>query len=133
MATWDEVDLEAASWTVPAERMKAEQARRVPLAPRCLKILDEAGRTDAGQYVFPSWKADQQLSNMVFHMILRRMKRTDFTLHGFRSSFRVWSAGCTNYSCEVCEADLAHTLMDRVETVYRRTDLFGRRRRLMED
>ena len=134
LATWDEFDLEAKSWTVPAERMKAERAHRVPLAPRCVEILEECQQLPGGgPFVFPSRRAGEPLSNMVFHMLLRRMKRTDCTPHGFRSSFRVWSAECTNYSREVCEAALAHTIKDRVEAAYRRTDLFELRRRLMKD
>ena len=114
--------------------MKAERAHRLPLAARCVEILEEARqRSDGGPYVFPSRRVGEPLSNMVFHMVLRRMKRTDCTPHGFRSSFRVWSAECTNYSREVCEAALAHTLKDRVEAAYRRTDLFELRRPLMED
>ena len=134
LAKWKEVDLEARTWTIPGERTKAERAHRVPLAPRCVEILEEMQRrSDVRTYVFPGRKADLSLSYMAFRTTLRRMKRTDCTAHGFRSSFRVWSAECTHYPREVCEAALAHVLKDRVEAAYRRTDLFERRRQLMED
>ena len=81
-AKWDEVDLEARVWTIPAKRTKAERAHRVPLAPRCVEILEELRqRSDGRPYVFPGRKAGQPLSVMVFRMVLRRMKRTDCTAH----------------------------------------------------
>ena len=133
LAQWDEVDLETRTWTIPAKRMKAERVHRVPLAPRCVETLEQLRQwSDGGPYVFPSRRAGRPLSFRVFYVVLQRMKRTDCTAHGFRSSFRVWSAECTPYSRAVCEAALAHTLKDRVEAAYRRTDLFERRRRLME-
>ncbi len=73
------------------------------------------------------------MSFWVFYVVFQFMKRTDCTAHGFRSSFRVWSAECTPYSQEECEAALAHTLKDRDEAAYRRTGPFELRRRLMED
>lgn len=133
LATWDELDLVAMSWTVPAERMKAERAHRVPLAPQCMEILDDARQcADGGPYVFPGRRAGEPLSNMVFHMDLQRMKRTDCTPHEFRSSFRVWSAECTNglreavrrrwpYSQGPCRGCVTPDRLVRV------------RRRLMED
>ena len=132
LAKWDEVDLKATSWTIPAGRMKGDREHRVPLAPRCVEILEAAMKiTDGGPYVFSGRSAGRPLSNMAFHMVLRRMDRTDCTPHGFRSSFRVWSAERTNFPREVCEAALAHTLKDKVEAAYRRTDLFELRRKLM--
>jgi integrase len=65
-------------------------------------------------------------------MLLRRMKRGDLTAHGFRSSFRVWCAERTNYSSEVAEMALAHTVSDKTVAAYNRSDLFEKRRRLME-
>ena len=137
LARWNEIDLEARAWTIPAERMKTERMHRVPLAPRSMEILEAVReRSEGGPYVFPSrrgQRSGQPLSFRIFQVVLERMKRTDCTVHGFRSSFRVWSAESTPYSREVCEAALAHTLQDRVEAAYRRTDLFERRRQLMED
>ena len=131
-ATWDEVDLDGKTWTIPGERMKAGVAHRVPLSDRAVEILKRAqALADGGPYVFPGRKAKKPLSNMVFLMVLRRMKRDDVTAHGFRSSFRDWAAERTNVSRAVCEAALAHTLRDKTEAAYNRTDLFDRRRELM--
>jgi len=132
-ATWDEVDLKAKTWTIPAERMKAGVAHRVPLSDRAVEILKRAETlSEGGPYVFPGRSAKKPLSNMVFLMALRRMKREDITAHGFRSSFRDWAAEKTNFPRAVCEAALAHTLRDKTEAAYNRTDLFDRRRELME-
>ena len=133
LAEWDEFDLEESCWTIPAGRMKGERAHRVPLASRCVQILETVRQvSDGGPYVFPGRSAGRPLSNMSFHMVLRRMNRMDCTPHGFRSTFRVWSAERTHFSREVCEAALAHQLKNRVEAAYRRTDLFDLRRELME-
>ena len=132
-ARWSEVDLDAATWTIPAERMKAGREHRVPLSERCLAILEQARViADGGPFVFPGRSRKKTLSNMSFHMALRRMDWSDCTPHGFRSSFRDWAAERTNYSRELCEAALAHTLRDKTEAAYNRTDLFEQRRGLME-
>lgn len=131
-ATWTEIDLEGKTWTIPGARMKAGAEHRVPLSERCVEIL-ERGRalTDGGPFVFPGRTAKKPLSNMVFLMALRRMNRADVTTHGFRSSFRDWAAERTNFSRAVCESALAHTLRDKTEAAYNRTDLFDLRRELM--
>jgi integrase len=131
-ATWAEVDLDAKTWTIPGARMKANAEHRVPLSDRCVEILKRAAElSDGGPYVFPGRTGKKPLSNMVFLMALRRMKRADLTAHGFRSSFRDWAAERTNFSRAVCESALAHTLKDKAEAAYNRTDLFDLRRELM--
>ena len=131
-ATWAEIDLEAKTWTIPGNRMKAGSEHRVPLSPRCVKILERAKTlSDSGPYVFPGRSPKTPLSNMVFLMALRRMKRAGLTTHGFRSTFRDWAAERTNVPRAVCESALAHTLRDKTEAAYNRTDLFDRRRDLM--
>jgi integrase len=82
-------------------------------------------------FVFPGAKPGRPLSNMAFLMLLRRMRRTDLTAHGFRSSFRNWAAERTNFPAEVAEMALAHTVSDKTVAAYNRSDLFDRRRRLM--
>ena len=131
-ATWNEVDIEAATWTVPAERMKTGREHRVPLSPRALDILAEAralgtGRTDL---IFPS-RTGKPLGERSMLQVLDRLG-IDATAHGFRSSFRVWAAERTTIPREVCEAALAHTIKDKAEAAYQRSDLFDRRRDLME-
>ena len=131
-AAWTEIDLEAKTWTIPGPRMKAGIDHRVPLSPRCIKILERTkALSDGGPYVFPGRSPKKPLSNMVFLMALRRMERRDVTVHGFRSTFRDWAAERTNVPRAVCEAALAHTLRDKTEAAYNRTDLFDRRRDLM--
>jgi len=134
-ATWAEVDLAKAIWTVPAGRMKAGKEHRVPLSPRAVAILKEAQKLnttgDDSAPMFPAAKGGK-LSGMAMSMLLRRMK-VDATVHGFRSGFRDWSAECTGYAHEVCEMALAHVIGNKAEAAYRRGDLFEKRRRLMSD
>lgn len=130
-ANWGEIDLSTKTWTIPAGRMKADKEHRVPLSPRCIAILKQA-RVLAGNstYVFPGRSEDKTMSNMVFLMTLRRLK-LDVTAHGFRSSFRDWASEQTNFPHAVCEAALAHTVKNKAEAAYNRTDLFDKRRDLM--
>jgi len=132
-ATWDEVDLDNAIWTIPAERMKAGSEHRIPLAPAAVIILAKLHKMRRGDFVFPGAKHGRPLSNMAMKMVLRRMGRNDITVHGFRSTFRDWAAEATDAPREVAEAALAHTLTNKVEAAYRRSDLFEKRRELMEN
>ena len=117
--------------------MKAGKEHRVPLSERVLAILTEMKPTSdvekiGEKFVFSGSKAGKPLSNMAFLMLLRRMKRGNLTTHGFRSSFRDWAAERTNFPSEVMEMALAHAVGDKVEAAYRRSDLFEKRRRLMD-
>lgn len=132
-ATWAEIDLAAKVWTVPAERMKAHVEHRVPLSPAAVAVLEEMQAKRLGDFVFPGAKEASPLSDMSLTAVLRRMKRDDVTVHGFRSTFRDWAAECTNYPREVAEAALAHTKADKVEAAYQRGDLFAKRARLMAE
>jgi integrase len=129
-ATWAEVDLAKARWTIPAARMKAGKEHRVPLSPRAVEILEKV-KPFGKASLFPSDKGGK-LSTMAMAMLLRRMK-SDCTVHGFRSAFRDWSAECTGYAHEVCEIALAHVIGNKSEAAYRRGDMFEKRRRLMAD
>jgi len=134
-ATWGEVDLDKAIWTIPAGRMKAGKEHRVPLSPRAVEILESVKPLNTGGKqaapLFPIAKGGK-LSGMAMTMLMRRMK-VDATVHGFRSGFRDWAAECTGYAHEVAEMALAHTIENKVERAYRRGDLFDKRRRLMDD
>jgi integrase len=131
-ATWSEIDLEARTWTIPGTRMKANVEHRIPLSPRAIQILKRAQKlSDGSLYVFHGRSRTQPLSNMAFLMALRRMDCDGITPHGFRSTFRDWAAERTNVPRAVCEAALAHTLRDKTEAAYNRTDLFEKRRELM--
>jgi len=136
-ARWNEFNLSERVWIVPDARMKAGKEHRVPLSDRALKILTEimqANDTDyiGEQFAFPGRRSGKALSNMAFLMLLRRMKRYDLTAHGFRSTFRDWSAERTNFPSEVVEMALAHVVGSKVEAAYRRGDLFEKRRKLMD-
>ena len=130
-ARWTEIDLDAATWTVPAERMKAGKEHRVPLSADALAVLNALPHDDRNALVFASPRGGM-LSDMSLTAVLRRMK-VDAVPHGFRSSFRDWCAERTNYPREVAEMALAHAIGDKVEAAYRRGDLFDKRRRLMKD
>ena len=130
-ARWGEIDTEAGSWTVPAERMKAGRQHRVPLSGRALTILAEARELSEGTgFVFPGAKGGT-MSDASFGRLLRAAG-IDAVPHGFRSSFRDWAAERTNAPREVAEAALAHVPESQVEAAYRRTDFFEKRRALME-
>ncbi|MGZ4995977.1 MAG: tyrosine-type recombinase/integrase [Methylobacter sp.] len=130
-ATWDEIDLSAKTWTIPAVRMKAEREHRVPLSAHALSILNDMAAVRLNNYVFPGTK--KGLSNMAMLAVLKRMDRADITVHGFRSTFRDWAAESTAYPGEVVEMALAHAIKNQVEAAYRRGDLLEKRSRLMED
>lgn len=131
-ATWDEIDLEETVWTIPAQRMKARRMHRVPLSARAVGILKKVLKARTGDCVFPGRKTGRPLSNMSMEMILRRMKVTDATMHGFRSSFRDWVGNETNFQREVAEAALAHVVGDAAEQAYRRGDALEKRRQMMD-
>lgn len=127
--TWDELDLDARLWTIPAARMKGGVQHRVPLTDEMLRIL-EPMKALGSAFVFEGQKRHRPLSNMSMLMLLRRMGRGEFTVHGFRSSFRDWAAE-TGAPREVAEAALAHRVGSDVERAYARSDLLERRRELM--
>ena len=132
-AEWTEIARDEGVWTVPARRTKANREHRVPLCGRALEILDEARTLVKGTspYLFPN-RVGKQLEEKQ----LRRMFQKHGIAavpHGFRSSFRDWAAEETDHPREVVEAALAHVVREKVEAAYRRSDLFERRRRLMND
>ena len=129
-ARWDDIDLERATWTIPAERMKAGREHRVPLSDRALEILNEAAALRDGELVFPSPGRDRPLSSASLGRPLTELG-VDAVPHGFRSSFRDWAAEMTETPQAVMEAALAHTNRNAVEAAYARSDLFERRRQLM--
>jgi integrase len=132
-AKWSEVDLEKGVWQVPAGRMKAGRAHRVPLSSRALELLQEMHEARISDYVFPGQKEGRPLSTMALEMQLRRMKVVGVTVHGFRSSFRDWAGEETDHAREVAEAALAHVVGDATERAYRRADALEKRRSLMGD
>ena len=132
LATWDEMDLDAGVWTIPATRMKAKRDHRVPLSGRALQILHDARRrSDDTGLVFRSPRG-KPLSDMTLSKLIKELGIAAVP-HGFRSSFRDWAAERINTPREVVEAALAHTVRNPTEAAYARSDLFERRRRLIDD
>jgi integrase len=132
-ARWDEVDIAERIWTIAASRMKSRKEHRVPLSPDALSVLLAMSATRQNDFIFPGNRPQSPLSNMAFLQLLKRLERGDLTVHGFRSSFRDWTAERTSTPREVAEMALAHVVTDKVEAAYLRSDLFDKRRRLMDD
>jgi integrase len=131
-ARWDELDLEANVWTIPAARTKAGREHRVPLSGRTLAILANLEDARIGDFIFAGQKPGKPLSGMAMAMVLRRLKLAHVTVHGFRSSFRDWCGEATSFPREIAEAALAHVPGDATERAYRRGDALEKRRTLME-
>ena len=134
-ATWDEFDLHAREWRILEGRMKAGMEHRVPLSDAALAVLDEARPLrDDSDLVFPSPVTQgRPLSDMTLTKILRTTGLANrATVHGFRSSFKVWCMERTDTPWAVSEAALAHTIGNMTEQAYARSDLFERRRALMQ-
>ena len=147
-ARWQEFDLAAGVWLIPAERMKMEEEHRVPLSPPALDILKAMQAVSDGDYVFPGRRGDKPLSDMALTQLIRRMHADELKAgrkgfldpkynevavpHGFRSSFKDWAAETADFANEVTEMALAHAIESKVEGAYRRGDLFKKRRNLMQ-
>ena len=131
-AAWAEIERDAGVWTIPALRTKGNREHRVPLCGRALQILEEARMLGRGSpLVFPGVRR-KPFASTALSELLGELKITAVP-HGFRSSFRDWAAEETDHPREVAEAALAHKVRNPIEAAYRRTDLFERRRRLMDD
>ena len=128
-----EIDFKNKVWTIPAERMKAGKEHRVPLSPAAIKLLKALPYEDGNEFLFIGMRPMTGLSNMSMAMLLERMKRTNVTVHGFRSSFRDWAAEQTATPNHVVEMALAHVIGNAAEAAYRRGDLFAKRQMLMSD
>jgi integrase len=130
-ATWAEIDLDGAVWSIPAERMKSGRPHRVPLSDQALALLRGLHRDGSG-LVFLGPTEGKPLSNMAMLMLLRKMGRRDLTVHGFRSAFSDWARERTHYSRDVVEMALAHAIKDKTEAAYRRGDMLPKRAKLMQ-
>jgi integrase len=142
-AQWAEFDTAGKLWTIPAERMKAKREHQVPLSDAALVLLESMPKDSDDDVVFAGTKG-QPLSDMSLTAVIRRMNGDDkpvwadangegITVHGFRSSFRMWAAETTNYPREVAEHALAHQLPDAVERAYQRGSQFAKRAALMAE
>jgi integrase len=130
-ATWSEIDLDQKTWTIPAARMKMEREHRVALSDAAIELLDSMPCVDGCEYIFPGARQIRPMSDMTLTAVLRRMDRNDITVHGFRSTFRDWSAEATNFPHELAEMALAHAVSNKVEAAYRRGDMLEKRFAMM--
>ncbi len=133
LAKWPEIDMEKRTWTIPASRMKAGVEHRVPLSDAVMDLLEQAKALKRDDdLVFPSpKKPNSPLSDMALTKVLRDTGLAEKTVvHGFRSAFRDWCAE-TSKDRAVAEAALAH-VVGGVEGAYFRSDLFDKRRSLMD-
>ncbi|HEX3423030.1 MAG TPA: integrase arm-type DNA-binding domain-containing protein [Sphingomicrobium sp.] len=131
-AKWGEFDLVGKVWTIPGERMKAGKEHRIPLSDAAVALIEAMPRVKGSDYVFAAPRGGA-LSDMALTAVLKRMERSDLTVHGFRSTFRDWAGETTAYPREVIEHALAHQLKDKAEAAYQRGDLLTKRARLMAD
>lgn len=132
LAEWSEIDLQEGVWTRPAHRMKAKKEHRVPLPPRALEVLTEARKLGSGEgLVFPGTKYGKPLSDMTLSKLTKALGY-DVDVHGFRTSFKTWAQERTNTPSDVAEAALAHTVKNKAEAAYARSDFFDKRRTLMK-
>lgn len=134
-AKWSEIDMQARTWVLPAERMKAQKEHRVPLSDPAIHILKQLpSHRRSDEPVFKNINNGKALSNGAFLKLLKSMDYGHVTPHGFRSSFRDWAAEeAIKYPADTVELALAHTIKSRVEAAYRRGDQLERRRELMQD
>ena len=134
-ARWEEFDLQAGVWTIPADRMKMDREHRVPLAPAALDILRRVEGLH-GEIVFPTpcprkGKEPYLSENALTSFLHKTLKRDDFVPHGFRTTFRTWTQESARAGWEVAEAALAHRIGDDVQSRYARSSYFDLRRPLM--
>jgi integrase len=131
-ATWSEIDVATATWTIPADRMKMDVEHRVPLSPRAIEILQQVAPLKRSDdcIVFPGVRRGTALSDMTLLSVLKRMN-VDVTVHGFRSTFRTWAGDTAAAPREIAEMSLAHAIGDAAEQAYSRSSALERRRVLM--
>jgi len=131
LANWSEVDFEARTWTIPAERMKMKEEHVIPLSDRALDILQQAKALGGDGLIFPGMRSGRPMSDMTMSKLVKELG-FPVDIHGFRTSFRTWVQEQTNTAHEVAERALAHKTTNKVEAAYARSDLFEKRRKLMD-
>lgn len=132
-AKWDEIDLVAKVWTMPAERMKAGREHRIPLSARAVTIITEMLAGKQCDFVFPDPTGKRGMSNGALLAVIKGMPDfAGYVPHGFRSTFRDWAAETTAFANDTLELALAHTIKDKTEAAYRRQDQLEKRAKLME-
>ena len=130
-AHWDEINFEQRLWKIPGDRIKMAKEHRVPLSDEAIKLIESCPMISGCGFIFPNSKG-HPLTDVAISKVLKEF-HPDVTVHGMRSTFRVWAAEQTDYPREICELALAHGNLDRVEAAYQRSDLLEKRRDLMEE
>lgn len=130
-ATWQEIDFDNRIWTIPAARMKAGKDHQIPLSDQSMALLEFMRLFQGGQYIFFSVREDKSVSGEATLQLCQSIE-PGITIHGFRSTFRDWVFDCTDYSRELAEMSLAHTVGGAVENAYRRSKGLEKRRPLMQ-
>ena len=130
----DELDLDQKTWTIPEIRMKAKKEHKVPLSYEAIKLLGIPHNLHNYKFVFTGCSPDKHLSNNAMGKFVRdNYRHMKFTVHGFRATFRVWAAETGNYDQNMVEFALAHQLPSRSQSAYFRSDLFEKRKLLMDE
>ena len=130
-AVWSEFDLSNAEWIIPVARMKAKKEHRIPLSNRAVALMKQAEALGGDELVFEGMKRGKALSSATLSKLVKELG-FNVDIHGFRTSFRTWTQEQTNFPREVAEAALAHSIKDKAEAAYARSDLFERRRLMMD-
>ena len=131
-ALWPEIELKNRLWIIPAEKMKAGREHRVPLAPQVIALLQTLPREKDNPFVFVGKNTGRGLSTAAMGQMLDRIGRNDITTHGMRSAFSTWAHERTQHADHTIEISLAHAVGDKTSQAYARTDLFAKRRQLMQ-
>jgi len=131
LADWREVDLDAKTWTIPAARMKMQEEHVIPLSDRATEVLQQAKALGDDGLIFPGMRSGRPMSDMTMSKLVKELGYS-VDIHGFRTSFRTWVQEQTNTAHEVAERALAHKTTNKVEAAYARSDLFEKRRKLMD-
>jgi integrase len=130
-ARWSELDLDNRLWVIPGSRMKGGREHRVPLSERAMELLRALPTERDNDHVFIGVRAGAALGTMALVQVLKRTHR-DYTVHGFRASFKTWASETTNFPSFVVEQAMAHAIPSAVEAAYRRGDLLRKRQQLAE-
>jgi integrase len=131
-ATRSEIDFAAKTWTIPASRMKGGREHKVPLSDAALALLQSLPIEEGNPHVFIGSMTASRISHAAMLRALKRLGIPNISVHGFRSTFSTWAHEATPFPNHVIELSLAHTVGNAVERAYRRSDLFEKRRKLME-
>jgi integrase len=129
---WPDIDMDKATWTLPRDLMKMDRDHVVPLSRPVMTFLRSAHETRFGDYVFPGRTRGEPMSNMTMLELLKDMRRTNITVHGFRATFRTWADEEMNFSNQAVEFCLAHVPGDQAEKAYRRRSMFQKRQQIMQ-